>query len=185
MAAVAAQGKRKVTLAVSERFRGGAGDTLEIQTEFGTEACGYPFEVGHDYLVFANRRDGIVTVTTCSATQPAKKAMAKILLLRARRDGATLPDLFGSVVTHPTKWDFEGWEQIQPVPHLAVTARSNKAEYRTQTDSNGLYSFHDLPRDQYRLTVAAPAGRRALWGGSAQEVAASQGAGCPTDFEIF
>jgi hypothetical protein len=40
----------KVTLAVSERFHGAAGDSLVIRTETGTAACGYPFEVGHEYL---------------------------------------------------------------------------------------------------------------------------------------
>src|SRR5438552_17464867 len=40
-------GSVKVTLSVSERFRGTAGDTLVVRTEVGTAACGYPFEVGH------------------------------------------------------------------------------------------------------------------------------------------
>src|SRR5215472_10567703 len=51
----------KVTLTVSERFRGAAGDSLVVRTEVSTEACGYPFEVGHEYLVFANQYEGIVT----------------------------------------------------------------------------------------------------------------------------
>jgi hypothetical protein len=55
-------GRVKVTLTVSERFRGAAGDSLVVRTEVGLEACGYPFEVGHEYLVFANeyqeQRDG-------------------------------------------------------------------------------------------------------------------------------
>jgi hypothetical protein len=56
-------GRVKVTLSVSERFRVGAGDTLVVRTEVGTEACGYPFEVGHEYLVFANGNQENVTVT--------------------------------------------------------------------------------------------------------------------------
>ena len=47
-------GRVKVTLTVSERFRGVSSDSLVVKTEVGTEACGYPFEVGHEYLVFAN-----------------------------------------------------------------------------------------------------------------------------------
>ena len=66
-------------------------DSLVVRTELGTEACGYPFEVGHEYLVFANEYQGEVTVTTCSAaTQPAKMALARIQQLRALRDGTTL-----------------------------------------------------------------------------------------------
>src|SRR5436309_1481459 len=44
----------KVTLSVSEPFRGAVAGTLAIRTEAGEEACGYPFEVGQEYLVFAN-----------------------------------------------------------------------------------------------------------------------------------
>jgi hypothetical protein len=91
----------EVTLTVSERFRGDAGASLVVRTELETEARGYPFEVGHEYLVFANQYQGNVTVTTCSATQPAKMAVARIeQLLRALRDGSTLPDLYGFVGTH-------------------------------------------------------------------------------------
>src|SRR5438876_10115840 len=65
-------GRLKVTLSVSEWFRGAAGNTLVVRTEVGTEACGYPFEVGHEYLVFANEYQGNVTVTTCSPLSPRK-----------------------------------------------------------------------------------------------------------------
>src|SRR5439155_21436201 len=40
-------GRVKVTLSVSERFRGVAGDTIVIRTGLGEDDCGYPFEVGH------------------------------------------------------------------------------------------------------------------------------------------
>src|SRR5438552_5294131 len=171
-------GRLKVTLSVSEWFRGAAGDTLVVRTEVGTAACEYPLEVGHEYLVFANGNQGNVTVTTCSATQPSKMAVARIEQLRALRDGSTLPDLYGFVGTHPLRSDQAGWEQVQPMAGLTVMARSDSAEYRTQTADNGLYGFHGLPRGTYRLSVAAPPGRRALSGGSAEHPGASPGVPC-------
>jgi hypothetical protein len=107
-------GRVKVTLTVSERFRGVSSDSLVVKTEAGTEACGYPFEVGHEYLVFANENQGNLTVTTCSATQPAKIAVARILQLRALRDGAALPDIFGFVGTYPLHWDQTGGSKYNP-----------------------------------------------------------------------
>ena len=86
----------KVTLSVSEPFRGAVAGTLVVRT--GPGDCGYPFEVGHEYLVFANGNQGNVTVTTCSATQPSKMAVARIEQLRALRDGTTLPDLYLSLI---------------------------------------------------------------------------------------
>jgi hypothetical protein len=161
------------------------GDSLVVRTEAGTEACGYPFEVGHEYLVFANESQGTVTVTTCSATQPAKIAVARILQLRALRDRNALPDIFGFVGTHPLRGDQSGWDQMQPVPGLTVTARSDGAEYRVQTADDGLYAFHGVPVGRYQLSVEAPSGRRAFWGGSAEHPGASPGVGCAMNFEVF
>jgi hypothetical protein len=173
----------KVTLSVSERFRGAAGATLVIRNAPGD--CAYPFQVGHEYLVLANERQGEVTVSSCSATQPAKVAVARIEQLRALRDGTTLPDLYGFVGTHPLRSDEAGWEQVQPMPGLTVTARSNSAEYRTQTADDGLYRFRGLPAGPYRLGVAAPPGRLALWGGGAEYPITSRGISCAMNFEVF
>jgi hypothetical protein len=113
-------GRVKVTLTVSERFRGAVGDSLVVQTEVGTDACGYPFEVGHEYLVFANENQGSVTVTTCSATQPAKMATARIqpTALSSRRNLSTGPV---RVRGYTLAWRGpNGWEQVQPMPGLIV-----------------------------------------------------------------
>jgi hypothetical protein len=129
-----------VTLSVSEPFRGAVAGTLVVRNG-GLGDCGYPFEVGHEYLVFANENQGNVTVTICSATQPSKMAVARIEQLRAFRDGTTLPDVYGFVGTHPLHSDQVGWEQVQPMAGLTVTARSDSGEYRIQTADDGLYGF--------------------------------------------
>src|SRR5579862_6240073 len=172
----------KVTLSVSEPFRGAVAGMLVVRNSAGD--CGYPFEVGHEYLVFANENQGNLTVTICSATQPSKVAVARIEQLRALRDGTTLPDVYGFVGTHPLRSDEAGWEHVQPMAGLTVTARSDSAEYRTQTADNGLYGFHGLPRGQYRLSVAAPPGRVALWG-NVENPGAGPGSPCAMNFEVF
>jgi hypothetical protein len=184
-----AWGSVKVTLSVSERFRGDSGNSLVVRTESGTEACGYPFEIGHEYLVFANEFHGNLTVTTCSATQPAKMAVSTIQQLRTLRDGTVLQGIFGSAVTHPTVWSQAGWEHVQPVPGLTVTAQSERGEYRTQTADNGSYEFRGQPIGPYQLSIEPPAGRVALWTGGADHVGVGVNAGqsdaCPVNFEIY
>jgi hypothetical protein len=176
-------------LKVSEQLRGNSGNSLVIRRESGTEACGYPFEIGHEYLVFANEFQGNQTVTTCSATQPAKMAVATIQQLRALRDGTALPGIFGFVGTHPADWSQTGWEQVQPVPGLTVTARSERGEHRIQTTGDGSYEFRGLPVGPYQLSIEPPAGRLALWAGSADHVAVGVNAGlsdaCPMNFEVY
>src|SRR2546426_18413 len=112
-------------------------------------------------------------------------AVARIEQLCALRDGSTLLDLYGFVGTHPLRSDQAGREQVEPMPDLTVTARSDSAEYRTQTADDGLYRFRDLPRGRYQLSVAAPPRRRALWGGNAEHPGASPGIPCGMNFEVF
>jgi hypothetical protein len=181
-------GRVKVTLSVSEGLRGNSGNSLVVRTETGTDACGYPFEVGHQYLVFANESQGNLTVTTCSATQPAKMAVATIHQLRALRDSTALPDIFGFAGTQPADRSQTGWEQVQPVPSLTVTAQSERGEYRTQTADDGSYEFRGLSAGRYRLSLEPPAGRLAFWrGGNANHVGVNTGLGqnCPVNFEIY
>jgi hypothetical protein len=177
----------KVTLSVSERFRGDSGDFLVVGTEALTVSCGYPFEAGQDYLVFASEFQGNLIVSTCSATQPAKVAMSRIRQLRALRDGTALPDLFGFVGSHADERSANPAEQAQPAPGLTVTARSENGEYRTRSADDGTYEFRGVPAGRYQVSVEAPPGRLALWGGSADHVGANAGPDltCPVDFQVF
>jgi hypothetical protein len=107
--------------------------------------------------------------------------------LQALRDGTALPDLFGFAGTHPADSSETGWEQVQPVPGLTVTARSELGDYRTQTSTNGSYAFRGLPKGRYQVSVQPPVGRLALWDGGADHVGANAGLGnsCPVNFEIY
>lgn len=179
-------GRVKVTLTVSERFRGNAGDHLVVATEPLTVSCGYPFEVGHDYLVFASRHQGRLTVSYCSATRPAKAAASRIRQLRALRDGTALPDLFGFVGTHPDALSADSRERIQPMPGLTVVAKSQLGEYQTVTAEDGTYEFRGVPAGRYQVSVKTPRGRVALSaGGERWATNAGIGTPCPIDFFVF
>jgi hypothetical protein len=173
-------------LSVSERFRGDFGNSVLVQTD--TSDCAYPFETGHQYLVFANEFQGKLTVNLCTATRPAKMAVTTIRQLRALRDGTALPDLFGFVGTHAADTSQGGWEQVQPVPGLTVSAASEKhEEYRTHTADDGSYAFQGLPAGRYEVITQVPAWRLALCGGSADHGSANvwRGNTCPVNFEVF
>jgi hypothetical protein len=172
----------KVTLNVSERFRGEAGDSLVVGTEISSEACGYPFEVGQDYLIFAYRTAGNWSVSICSATQPARVAIARILQLRALRDGDTAANIFGFAGTHRLSRGDSSWEEVQPVPGLTVTAERNGREYQIQTAADGSFAFRGMPPGYYHLNVTPPPGRVVLPEKTGREAGQEV---CPVRFEIF
>ena len=170
----------RVTLSVAESFRGNPGKMAVVETD--TSDCAYPFELGGTYLVFAEKIQGALRVNKCSATRPARMAVTTIQQLRARRDGTALPDLFGFAGTHAIDTSELGWEQIEPVPGLTVTAELNGTVYRTQTGEDGSYAFRGVPRGYYHLSIAPPAGRVVL---PAQTGTESGPHTCPMQFEVF
>jgi hypothetical protein len=107
--------------------------------------------------------------------------------LRTLRDGTALPDLFGFIGTRPANTGETGWEQVEPVPDLVVTARREENEYRTRTSDDGSYAFRGLPTGRYRVSVQAPPGRLVLWGNRADHLGVNVGLGdaCPANFEVF
>jgi len=69
--------QRRVRIRVLERFKGDVPDTATVYTAWVDAVCGYPFEEGAEYVVYADaamepgRR---LTVHLCSGTRAAKDA---------------------------------------------------------------------------------------------------------------
>jgi MYXO-CTERM domain-containing protein len=62
-------GSREVDLQIGRRFKGAEADTVTVTTAGSSAACGYSFEVGRTYLVYANDGDdGQLSVSLCSRT---------------------------------------------------------------------------------------------------------------------
>ena len=86
-----------VTLRVSEVWKGPEQGTLEVATSSQESACGYPFEEGQEYLVYAERG---FKVHLCSETKPLSKAGMNLQLLGdGQRPGeeVPVPDTSGGV----------------------------------------------------------------------------------------
>jgi len=174
-----------VTLDVIEHFRGRQSNPLVIQTDVST--CGFRFQEGLEYLVFATESQGELTVNTCSATQPSKAASARIRQLRALWGRSALPSLFGSVLIRPMQQDEDAEAYIEPAVKLTVVAEAESRDYRTETNDSGVYEFADLPAGEYFVRVERPAGRIVLWAGGVERVRTPAGIapGCALNFQVF
>src|SRR5437870_9012026 len=85
-----------VVFQVSEWFRGGSESTLVVRTEAANNSCTYPFEVGHDYVVFAYAHDGNLRTDPCAGTRAVASETALIQQLRSARAGTGMADIFGT-----------------------------------------------------------------------------------------
>jgi hypothetical protein len=56
-------------------------DDVEVRTSAFGEACGYRFEVGRRYLVYARTEEGVIRTDICTRTKPAESARDELLIL--------------------------------------------------------------------------------------------------------
>ncbi len=62
-------------------WKGGAGDVIEVRIGLSTADCGFPFEVGETYLVFAAAEGSRLTTSSCSRTALIEDAVQDLLAL--------------------------------------------------------------------------------------------------------
>jgi hypothetical protein len=62
-------GHNRVTIAVKEIWKGDIYEEITIYTPAQSPMCGYDFEEGKEYLIYANEWKDTLTVSLCSRTQ--------------------------------------------------------------------------------------------------------------------
>ena len=99
---------RKVSFAVTRVFRGNEQDQVSILTGLGASDCGYDFETGQTYLVYANTgAAGSWFTSICSGTNAIEDAGAAIRLLAS--EAPTAEDLLS-----PQEYEKQYLEKILP-----------------------------------------------------------------------
>jgi len=98
---VSSGGTATVTLRASEVWKGPRQQTVVVTTgDDSGSGCGYPFEEGEEYLVYATGKDP--SVSLCSDTKPLPEADADLEALgkgEAPIGGGTLSDTSGGLPT--------------------------------------------------------------------------------------
>jgi hypothetical protein len=89
---------RRVTLQVSEVWKGPQTETLEVTTPRDGATCGYNFKEGQEYLVYAYGKEEALKVDICSQTRLLSRADEHLRVLgdgRSSGDGDVLSDTSG------------------------------------------------------------------------------------------
>lgn len=73
---------RQVTFTVHETFKGTPVPTLSLATGLGGGDCGYPFETGQSYVVYAHGEGDALQAGICSLTGPATDPRSGLDVLR-------------------------------------------------------------------------------------------------------
>lgn len=139
----------RVRFEVKTGFRGVTARELTVETGMGGGDCGYGFETGRDYVVFA-QGDSFYT-GICSGTRPLGKSDGIEQELRSTANAPPGATLSGNV--------FGPGETSSPKPKalagIRVTATGPSSQSAV-TDASGHYEIHNLAEGRYQVNAELP-----------------------------
>ncbi|HWW74259.1 MAG TPA: carboxypeptidase regulatory-like domain-containing protein, partial [Pyrinomonadaceae bacterium] len=157
---------RLVRFAVEQPLRGVEGAEAEVVTGQGGGDCGYPFERGVRYVVYANRgeKDGRLYTGICMPTRPLAEADEDLAYARGVSTAEPTATVFGQVFRRNYE-PKEGESWRRPVADAELTiggagaGREPKADARElKTDAEGRFRVSGLAPGKYRVTLKVPPG---------------------------
>lgn len=153
--------RRIVRFNIDQTFRGVKGDQVEVMTGLGDSDCGYGFQLGGRYLVYASEASGKLFTGTCSRTRLVSEAdddLAYFRGLAKAEPGGTLSgdvkrvDRVGTSESAP--WE----ERLRPVADIKVVIEGSSRRIEAITDKQGNYRVSGLAPDTYKVRVELPEG---------------------------
>ncbi|MBZ5568000.1 MAG: carboxypeptidase regulatory-like domain-containing protein [Acidobacteriia bacterium] len=148
--------QKEVHFRVVRSYRGNVGAEATVHTGLGGGDCGYKFELGHSYLVYASQRDGDIRTGICSRTAEAEKAADDIAWLDSLPSLAKSATALGTVTTQIVK---DQAYKRQPMPGVGITVTDTSGQVtRTTTDAGGAYSVTGLAAGEYSVAAILPDG---------------------------
>ena len=133
---------------------------IEVMTARDGAACGYKFELGQRYLVFAGR-SGIdprrLTVSMCSATRAFEPAGESLQFLEYLHHPAKGGRVFGNITNTTRSFDYYG-EHGRDAPIDAKVILRGPAGAVEATSRGGRYEFTSLTAGSYDVELVAPNG---------------------------
>jgi hypothetical protein len=145
-------GVYKVRLAVTESFRGVEGrQELTVHTNEQSSACGFPFEVGVEYVVFTFKNKGGDQLWTskCSKTHALQDPShdSDLEWMRSLPGAPSGGMIFGHVMT----------AQSGPMRGAKLALRG-AVDRDVTPDATGVYESRGLPAGEYTVSATVPSG---------------------------
>lgn len=150
---------RQVRFRVLQGWRGEPGETVQLRTGAGGGDCGYDFEKGVAYLVYAHARNGALTTGICSRTKRLADAAEDLEYLKTAMRPSATGRIFGAVQHQRAR---NGSYEADPAPGYPVELSDGKTTRKTATDRDGRYEFTGVAAGRYSVTVTPSPAERGL-----------------------
>lgn len=176
--------KRTVRFAVKESFRGTDEKVIELETGAGGGDCGYAFETGQSYLVYAYRdsETGKMSSNICTRTQLLSKATEDLEYFRGLKDAKAGGTVYGQVIKHLVRKQDDEYKPNPPLENITLTFLGNGNTYEATTDADGKYRISGLPAGEYKMNIAVP---EEMWGFEKEQTIKVPDKGCAVTFNAL
>src|SRR5262245_23789089 len=156
----------RVTLKITEAFRGVTVAEAEVFTYFNNTSanCGYHFERGGVYLVYAKKSqdyDGKLSTSICTRTQKYSESSSDVIYARSMRKAAADQAKAGGTIFGKAIQQIEGRDRnpdytLAPLPGVPVLIKGKDQNFNQKTDEDGRYSVSGLPPGDYTVKLDLP-----------------------------
>ena len=174
---------RLVTFRVHEAWRGGVSGVIEVHTGGGLGDCGFDFQAGRRYLVFAHESKSQLSTGICSPTKLLDEATADLAYIRQPFAPSAGGRIYGTATYTNNNRSSNGPGTSRPAVRYTVTLRSERREWRTTTNDEGQYEFTGMPAGTYELQLAVPTNEQ-IYGATTVELADPRGC-AKADLYVF
>ena len=141
---------------IEKAFRGVEAKEVEVLTGSGGGDCGYGFQLGGQYLVYAHRDNTNRLVTSiCSRTRPASDADADLAYFRDLPKTQPGGTIFGQIKLQRRNTN---WGDVTPLKGVKLLLAGRGKDYEAITDEKGNYKVSGVQPGTYRVTVKLPEG---------------------------
>jgi hypothetical protein len=147
---------RRVKLYVEENLLGAqaAKTTMEVWTGRGGGDCGYPFERGVTYVIYAHRASPEKLIAgTCSRTRPESEASEDLAYFRGLDQRPSSGEIFG--VVNSVALAGYGAHTPGPLPGARVVLTGPSGKKDVTAGQDGKYRFQGLAPGKYEIAASA------------------------------
>ncbi|HKO46038.1 MAG TPA: carboxypeptidase-like regulatory domain-containing protein [Pyrinomonadaceae bacterium] len=142
---------------VDKAFRGVEAKEVEVLTGSGGGDCGYGFQLGGQYVVYAYRDKANRLVTSiCSRTRPSSEADTDLSYFKDLSKLEPGGTIFGEIKLQ--RRNDTNWIDATPLKGVKLLLVGRGRDYETLTDEKGKYKVSGVQAGTYRVRVSLPEG---------------------------
>ncbi len=143
--------RRSFRFSVEQSYLGVDGTEVEILTGGGGGDCGYRFQIGERYLIYAHNYKNRLTTSICTRTKSFASASEDLAFLGNLSSAARGATIYGQVVyPRAQKGD-------SPFPSdIVLSIEGANVQREVHPDAQGRYRVSGLPPGRYKLSLKLP-----------------------------